>query len=428
MKNILLPLFIGLTITASAQEIHRCYTTEMMQQREQAHPGYLEAAKKTFNQTKEYAQSKSGGQDVYRIPVVFHVLYNTPAENIPDSVLFSQIDVLNEDYRRLNADTNITRTEFKPVAGDARIEFYLASTDPDGNWTNGITRTETTKTSFFGANNDDIKKDANGGKDGWPTDRYLNIWVGDYGLFGIPLVLGYAYPPVGAINWPAGQEAPDPTLEGVVIHYEVVGRNNPLATGPLAVTGSGRTGTHEVGHYLGLRHIWGDGGCNEDDGIDDTPSSSSASQQQCNLNKNTCTDSPTDFNDMIENYMDYSEEACMNMFTNGQIDIIRGTLETTRNPLIADFAAGINAYDLRNIEMNVYPNPSAGVFSVSYDNQSSLVKSVEILDSFGRLVDTQAVSSTTNLFTVDLTGQSKGVYFARFVFAEGSKVSKLIVE
>lgn len=430
MKHLILLLLTSISFSLSAQEIHRCYTVEMMQKREEATPGYLDAVNETFNMAKQHTQVKSGGQAVYRIPVVVHVVYNNAAENIPDSIIYHQIDVLNEDYRRLNADTNITRNEFKPVAGDAGIEFYLASVDPNGNWTSGITRTQTNRGSFMdGFNQDDIKAAATGGKDGWPPSRYLNIWVGDFSLLGTPFILGFAYPPVGAPNWPAGQVPSDTSLEGVVVHYEVFGRNNPLASGVLSITDRGRTATHEVGHYLGLRHIWGDGDCSEDDGINDTPLSASASQQECNLNKNSCTDSPTDFKDMIENYMDYSEEACMNMFTQGQIDIIRSILETTRNPLIAEFPVAVNAYDLSNISMDVYPNPSSGVFSVSYNNDASKVQYIEIMDSFGRLIDTRSSNEMAgNNFTLDLTNNARGVYYARFVFKEGSKVSKLVVE
>lgn len=439
MKNLLPIILVALGVSASAQQLHRCYTTEAMYKMEEHYPGYLDAANQTFEMAKEHAQLKSGSQEIFRIPVVVHVVYNTTDENISDDLVRKQIEVLNEDYRRMNADTNVTRSEFKPVAADAGIEFYLATTDPDGNWTTGITHTPTDETSFVGISSftpDGIKKSASGGVDAWPTDRYLNIWVGDLSLFGSPFILGFAYPPVGAPNWPAGQFPSDSTLEGVVVHYEVFGRGNPLASGPLAVTDRGRTCTHEVGHYLGLRHIWGDGGgfsgtdgCTVDDGITDTPNSADASQQTCDLDKNTCTDSTADLKDMIENFMDYSEEACMNMFTQGQVDIMRSILETTRNPLVQDFAAGISPYDLSNLGLEVYPNPSAGVFNVAYDNQATEVLNVEILDSYGRLVSTEYTNQmASSTFTLDMTGYAKGVYFARFIFAEGSKVSKLVVE
>lgn len=441
MKRFLTIVLIMSSATAFSQSLHRCYTTEMTQKREQAQPGYQEAVNKTFEMAKERAQAKSGGQDIFRIPVVVHIVYNTNAENIPDSLVYNQIEVLNQAYRRTNPDTNETRTEFKPVAADAGVEFYLANADPDGNWTSGINRVQTTQTSWLSFSNftpDGIKSSAEGGVDAWPTDKYLNIWVGNLSLFGSPFILGFAYPPVGAPNWPQEQFPSDPGLEGVVVHYEVFGRNNPLAAGLLQATNQGRTCVHEVGHYLGLRHIWGDGGgfsgvdgCTVDDGIDDTPNAADASQQDCNLNKNTCTDTPVDFPDMIENYMDYSDEHCMNMFTEGQVGIMRAILETTRNDLTKPLAStSIETFDLLESELVIYPNPTRGQVMVNYDNSMAEIANIDIYNSFGGLVFSKSNTSSYNasVFGLDVSDLSSGIYFIHFASKEGKLVHKLVIE
>lgn len=440
MKNFLTLILTGIVASTFGQNIHRCYTTEMMQKREQANPGYQKAVDKTFEMAKERAQTKSNGaQEIYRIPVVVHVVYNSSAENIPDSLIVNQIEVLNQAYRRTNPDTGATRAEFKPVAADAGIEFYLANSDPNGNWTNGINRVQTAQTSWLSLQSltpDGIKSSAQGGVDAWPTDRYLNIWVGNLSLLGTPFILGFAYPPVGAPNWPSDQYPTDPNIEGVVVHYEVFGRNNPLASGVLSVANQGRTCVHEVGHFLGLRHIWGDGGglsgtpgCSVDDGIDDTPNAAEASQQDCNLNKNSCTDSPVDFFDMIENYMDYSDESCMNMFTEGQVGIMRSIMETTRNDLSKPLAStSINEAGIIQSGLYIYPNPSKEEVNVSYDNSKATIESVDIYDSFGRLVVSHTNSQdfgNTN-FTINTNDLSSGIYFLHFTSEKDKLVRKLV--
>ncbi|GAB4414839.1 MAG: hypothetical protein OHK0039_23010 [Bacteroidia bacterium] len=236
---------------------------------------------------------------VYTIPVVFHVVYKNETENISDAQLQSQIDVLNEDFRRLNADTSNTPLIFKPVVADIHIEFCLASYDPDGSPTTGITRTLTTEASF--STDDRVKYDSTGGKTAWPADQYLNYWVCDLGGG----LLGYAST--------AGHGR-----SGVVVGYNYTGRVGTLDPS----FNLGRTATHEVGHWLGLSHTWGSGGCSADDGIADTPI-----QDQPNYGCETyphisCSNGPLG-GDMFMNYMDYSDDACFSLFTQDQRDVMR---------------------------------------------------------------------------------------------------------
>jgi hypothetical protein len=262
---------------------------------------------------KDYQQyllnDNKDDRNIFTIPVVVHVVYRTTQENISDAQILSQIDVLNEDFRRLNADATNLPASFQNVAGDAQIEFCLATRDPQGNPTNGITRTQTTVTSW--GLNDAMKNDNSGGKSPWPQNSYLNIWVCNLGSG----LLGYAYPP-GA---PA-------SVDGVVIGFRYFGRTGTLQ----APYNRGRTATHEVGHWLNLEHIWGDdnGSCNGSDLVADTPNQADAYYNCPSHPQISCGSE-----DMFMNYMDYVDDACMNTFTQGQSTRMRAVMSGFRASL-----------------------------------------------------------------------------------------------
>ncbi|MDZ4844023.1 MAG: M43 family zinc metalloprotease [Chitinophagales bacterium] len=451
MKKILgcFILFCCIAFAMQAQTIHRCATHEVFENNAATHPGYAAAVEHAFNYAKAKAEAHNafkGAQDwdtIYRIPVVVHVVYNTSDQNIDDSLIHSQIEVLNQDYRRLNADTGDTRSVFLPVAADAGIEFFLATEDSDGNPTTGITRTST-DTAFFSvldlsggtANGaDKVKKTAAGGNDAWNTDNYLNLWVCNLkdpnSFFG--LVLGFAYPPDNAPNWPVNAFPADSTLHGVVIHYEVFGRNNPGAVGDLDLATKGRTVVHEVGHYLGLRHIWGDGllsilfpDCSADDGIADTPNSGNNSQATgCDTTKNTCTEGNPDLPDMLENYMDYSREECQNVFTQGQVAIMRSTLTSSRSELpVFPPPAGIGAV-ANTIVMQVYPNPADDIVNITFPQQE-VTTQLTVNDLVGKTWRTFLPNGKTS-FTLDLNTLPAGIYTIIATAPSGSAVKKVIV-
>lgn len=227
--------------------------------------------------------------------MVVHVVYRITQQNISEDQILSQIDILNEDFRRLNSDAD----DFWPQAADSEIEFCLASLDPEGNPSNGITRTSITVNSFNLSNR--VKFTNQGGHDAWPSGDYLNFWVCN--LAGT--LLGYA-------QFPGG----NPATDGIVCDFNYVG-NIGTANMPYHL---GRTATHEVGHWLGLRHIWGDGGCGVDDNIADTPLSD-VSNGGCNIGHVSCGTV-----DIVQNYMDYTNDACMNLFTEGQKTRMRSFL------------------------------------------------------------------------------------------------------
>jgi len=248
------------------------------------------------------------------IPAVVHVVYNTATENISDAQIHSQIDVLNEDYRRLNSDISTVPTAFQPFTADARIEFQLAVRDPDCNSTNGITRTNTTVTSF--TSNDAVKYSSSDGHDAWPRDKYLNIWVCN--LSGS--LMGYA-------QFPGGSAATD----GVVIDYTYFGTIGTVSS-PFHL---GRTTVHEIGHWLNLNHIWGDDGtaCTGTDNVDDTPNQSGYNTGCPSFPHVSCSNGPD--GDMFMNYMDYVDDNCMVMFSQGQSTRMDATLYGNRSDVVA---------------------------------------------------------------------------------------------
>ncbi len=257
--------------------------------------------------------------DPLEIPVVVHVVYNTSQENISVAQIQSQIDILNQDFGRFNADTSNTPSVFQAVVANTRIEFCLANFDPDGNPTNGITRTQTTQASWSG--NHSVKYTANGGHDGWPRDQYLNLWVCNLGGG----LLGYATPPSVA----------DITRDGVVVGYNYFGNVGPLDPS----FNLGRTATHEVGHWLGLAHTWGGGGCSNDDNIPDTPIQDGPNFGCPGYPSVSCSNAAQG-GDMFMNYMDYSDDICFNLFTQDQKAVMRGLFDpgNVRHPLLSSTA------------------------------------------------------------------------------------------
>ena len=301
MKKTLLYSFVALSmigVSAQAQSI-RCSTMENLERLKLADPTLESRMAKIEKQSQDII-SKSAGDgslevaSIINIPVVVHVLYKTAAQNISTAQIQSQIDVLNEDFRRLNADKVNTPSGFASGAADAEITFCLASVDPNGAATTGIIRKSTTVSSF--SDNDGAKHSSYGGDNAWPSDSYLNIWVCNLGGG----LLGYA-------QFPGGPASTD----GVVINYNHFGRGF-AADAPYD---KGRTATHEVGHWLNLRHIWGDANCGSDL-VNDTPTQQTSNYGCPSFPSITCSNTAN--GDQFMNYMDYTDDACMNMFSLGQ--------------------------------------------------------------------------------------------------------------
>jgi hypothetical protein len=288
---------------------------------------------------RQYRTNSDNAIPGIQIPVVVHVLYNNASQNISEEQVRSQIEALNRDFRRTNLDTSLTPERFRSVAADVQIEFKLANVDPSGRVTNGIVRRSTSVSGF--RTDDKIKFSQSGGSDAWDSKSYLNIWVGP-----MQSVIGYSSVP----GSPADRD-------GVVIATSAFGTINTTAPFNL-----GRTAVHEIGHWLGLKHIWGDHYCG-DDMVDDTPGQGNFTPGCPTTFRTSCNNAAT--GDMYMNYMDYTNDACMNLFTIGQRNRMRSLFLTGGPRYSLLFSKGIGqAWNFtqpqeiqKPVEVLLYPNP-----------------------------------------------------------------------
>ncbi len=296
---IILFLLFSFTITISAQQF--CGSHELYQEMMKNDPVFR---MKQQLSKRNLSSFRSQNQDLITIPVVVHVVYNNEAENVSDEQIYSQLEVLNEDFGNKISDPNAM---WYDVAGNPGMEFCLATRDIYGNATCGITRTYTDSTEFRIQTS--VKDESTGGISGWPATSYLNIFVCDIAGG----IRGYA-------TFPDAEDS----IDGIVLDYLSFGRGAEFNYSDPTRFNLGRTGTHEVGHWLRLTHIWGDGGCDIDDGISDTPTASGANYG-CAIGSLACYG---DSLNMVQNYMDYSDDACMYLFTQGQVNLMRKAFDT----------------------------------------------------------------------------------------------------
>jgi PKD repeat protein len=306
-KNLLLILAFSLSLFSVYSQDRTCGTMENLEYLKSTRPGYEQSLIQYNQMISDYIANMPNKPSntpnaTITIPVVVHVVYRTAAENISDAQVISQIQVLNEDFARTNADRiKVTQPTFSTSAGTSVIQFCLAQRDPNGNPTNGITRRQTTTTSF--STNNAVKNTANGGQTSWNVSKYLNIWVCNLGSS----LLGYGEFPTGNLS----------NTWGIVLNYRYTGRGG-ASQSPFNL---GRTGTHEIGHCLNLSHIWGDeNGCSGSDQCADTPNQA-ASTSGCPTAGSVVTDAcaTSSPGKMWMNYMDYTNDACMYMFSKNQV-------------------------------------------------------------------------------------------------------------
>jgi hypothetical protein len=351
------------------------------------------------------------------IPVVVHVLYNTSNQNISDAQVISQINALNKDYRRKNADAINTPAPFKKVAADTRIQFCLAKVDPQGQYTTGIIHKFTKESKFLP--NDGVKFSYTGGDDAWDATKYLNLWVCNLATSdSTDQTLGYSVLP-----------GSPPERDGVVIKYNVFGTTGNV----IAPYNKGRTATHEIGHWLGLKHLWGDSNCG-DDGIADTPPQQT-SNSYCPSFPHTSSCSINSYGDMFMNFMDFTDDGCMNMFTEGQKAEMRGlfALGNARNSFLNSIVCDSSNSEggplpkdtSASLKIIIYPNPFNNILNIASNRDSGFVGKVfKIYTISGKLCLTQTILSEKT--TLNVNNLPSGMYILKIVGNKDQQVYKLV--
>ena len=367
---------------------------------------YEQAIESKINTFKNFRVAN----EVIRIPVVVHVIHNQTdgaikGSNISDDQIYSQIKVLNEDYRKKQGTLGFNTN---PVGADVEIEFFLASSDPQGNPSTGITRSYTLQKEFNVTVDSDRMNISNLAY--WDSNKYLNIWVAT-------LSSGY----IGYGEFPFAESIQgldvdsNEKLDGVFIDYTVFGRK--IGTNTKGLYSFGRTVTHEIGHWMGLYHTWGDTRCGTDY-VDDTPQAAgSNSSAFCKDIFSTCTG--TRSRNMIENYMDYSPDSCMNIFTQGQKDRMRAALDLSKrrkrvlnyakfqlppsDKLVVNFQ---NPLPLNNLQFQILL-PDFQDFNVV------------VRDFFGRIIYNEPyVDLPSTVITLPNKDLTPGVYFLSVISAQ----------
>lgn len=410
-------VFILVSLQLSAQR--ECATktyTDVIRRSSPAAAQRLDAANAfAKHQSRNYITgirgSGSNEPAIIRIPVVVHVLYNTEAQNITDAQIQSGLDALNRDFRRKNKDTTNTPLRFKAVSADVEIEFHLATADPKGVATTGILRKHTSVPAF---NMDDkIKFTAQGGDDAWDSKSYLNIWIGN-----TRRLLGYATMPGG-----------DAAVDGLVINYTAFGTIK--ASGPYNL---GRTAVHEVGHWLGLQHIWGDAACGNDE-VDDTPVQAGYTAGCPTGFRSTCGNAPD--GDMYMNYMDFTNDACMNLFTQGQKKRMRAqfayggprysllTSTGLNTPWVEAAPLPVEDTIAQLPFLKVFPNPAKNEMALQCTTADGYTGTLYLVNGSG--IPVQKIIVTSNIQKVNLMTLKPGIYFLQGLL-NGKRIYKKIVK
>jgi hypothetical protein len=421
MAKLFLPLIGFLLIALPGWSQTACRSFEYRQQQLHAHPALVSAVADIEQFTRRQLKPATVGvagtvpasrlPAVITIPVVVHVLYNTNDQNISDAQIESQIAVLNNDYQKLNPDTAQIPWYYASRAADCGFHFILAGLDTNGNVTTGIVRKHTSVLSF--GMNDAMKSGATGGDDPWDRDRYLNIWVCNLQAD----VLGYS-------SIVGGSRA----VDGVAVLYSAFGTTGTAR----APYNRGRTCTHEVGHWLNLIHVWGDADCGDDD-IADTPPQSQATYGDPSGIVLSCSNTP--YGNMYMNYMDFTDDIGMHMFTSGQRDRMRTLFLPGgfRYALLSSPAAFAPAGEPETAQAgsgasllvpSLYPNPASSYISVTLKDASQIGGLLEVYDQMGRIVMTTRITQIN--FQLNVSGLAGGLYFMRLANGGGQETSKFV--
>ena len=368
-----------------------------------------------YNATKAFSHNRStipadevDLESHYIINIVFHILYKSGDDvediNVSDDDIDYAIASLNRDFNLRNGDTTILTDTLKRLPGNMNIEFELATIDPDGNPTNGITRTET-NIDFFSYFDDGAKFDSLGGKDAWDTKRYFNVWAcqTQNGL------IGYS-------QFPGGDESTD----GVVILYDVV-KEKPNKYPQFS---KGRVLAHEIGHSLSLRHPWGNGwGCG-DNLVDDIPTQNGPNYNCHDTIFSICYGDT--FREVVKHYMDYCGDGCMVMFTKGQVFNARESIQQHRMDLVTIKKEEPVEEKIGDIKM--FPTINTGRLFIDLNNRfPDQILTFNLYDMANRLIQSESIMGgirndlrlklhTNGLYSVVLFKGDDIIYKDRIIF------------
>ena len=394
-----------------------CLTSEYQQKELANDPSMAEQSQKIeqFIQSKIVNAPASASaarllHQVIKIPVVVHILYHQPGENISDQRVYSVMEALNQCFRRTNPDTSNTPASFKPLAADCEIEFYLAISDPRRKSTTGIIHKYTPIAEWQA--DDKMKFSAEMGEDAWDSQKYLNIWVCN-----VRRIAGYSSVP-GSL---AGKD-------GIVLDYTV------FATNASAGYEMGRTTVHETGHWLGLKHIWGDAYCG-DDLVEDTPKQGNFTSGCPTGIRSSCSNAPA--GDMYMNYMDYTNDACINLFTEGQKARMRSLFDPggPRNSIL--YSLGLSLPLIIEaplpdetptwLHYQVYPNPASSelTLDVAYDIRW-IGKTLTISNANGQAI--MQVQITSKIQKINISKLATGMYFLSAKKEDGSFIKQKFIK
>jgi hypothetical protein len=430
MRNVLLLLFVCLSLSIYAQNSPKCGYTQV---RDGIISKYgiaswheMQAAQ---SNTVPASKSTAGGADT--IPLVFHIIVTQNQLNLLGKeagiikLIDSQLKVINADFNAMNKDSVLIPAPFKPLFGNAGIKFGLAHTAPDGSSTPGYEISITTLTGFnleggtgsgFGFST--AKYKSSGGADAWDPSTYLNIWV-----FNVlennksSNILGLTIPP----SFTRGSNGLSPNELGVILSYKV-------GTGTPAF----RTLTHELGHYFELRHTWGDddGKCPDnggmDDGIADTPPQSRETYG-CPAFPKYDACSNKDPGIMFMNYMDYTDDPCQHLFTKEQANRMASNVllnapsySLTQHETVLHFPVA----DIEN-DFIIYPNPAHTYVNIYFTKTSTALKAIRIINVMGQVVAQEILTQQKGFYNYNLSNSGKGIYFVHLQFEGRTEIKKI---
>jgi hypothetical protein len=419
MKARLLFGFILLVFVGQLAAQQNCATMAYQQQQLRTDPSLADKINSIETFTRKQISANRNNfllrvthENIIKIPVVVHILFHDPFQNITDQQVLSQINALNRDFRRMAADTINTPAVFKSLAADCEIEFQLAISDPKRKSTTGIIH-KYTPIDHWQAN-DKMKFSTQMGDDAWDVKSYLNIWVCN-----IEQVAGYSSSPGG----PADKD-------GVVIGFNVFG------TTDAAGYTMGRTTVHEVGHWLNLKHVWGDTDCGSDL-VDDTPQQSGYNIGCPSGSRISCGNGPN--GDMYMNYMDFVNDACMNLFTTGQKQRMRALFAEggIRNsivfstglslPLITEIPLPSDSQSPTWLHQQLYPNPATTemTLNLAYDIRW-IGKIISVTNMQGQTVLQIPISSKTQ--KIDIRKLQPGMYFMNAKKEDGDCIKQKFIK